>query len=276
MPVWAPTRVAAVVAQNLTGSEVGSRRGAAGKRAAADGVRVTEVMVRVLVEERQVQSRLEQLGLSLDGLLRVAEVGGGGYRATTAFHPTSAPGSYLYYETTAALRRLLVPAGWDADEADQQPRTFHAGRGIAIVVQTGDEMTGIDGGREPTTRHPKGVATQKKVAENGQQLALFPLGPQPNGARWQNWVFLVAIVDGQIRAELSLPQRWGEDSRPCGWTERILLPAQELGGSGAIELRELADVAELDRRDREAPGADFDVAWRQRTNGRAAAAAAVK
>jgi hypothetical protein len=212
-----------------------------------------EVAVRLVVEEPEVRSRLEELGLSLEGMLRVVAAGGGGYRATTGFHPSSAAGTYLYMEATAALRRLLVPGGWEADEADRQPRTFHPERGVAILVQTGDEMTGIDGDREPTTRHPKGTATQKKVAENGQQMVLFQVSPQPNGTGWQNWVLLVAIVEKEIRAELSLPERWSEDSRPCGWRERILLRAQELDGP---------DVTGRRRGD-DGPDTDFDVAWRQ-------------
>lgn len=105
--------------------------------------------MRVYKEESDAQTRLQSLGLDLGGLQRVVAAGGGGWNSTTAFHPSSARGSYLYFETTAALRRLLVPAGWEYDELDGQARIFNPGLGIGIVVQSGDELTGRMGIEQP-------------------------------------------------------------------------------------------------------------------------------
>lgn len=204
-------------------------------------------------ETREVLTKLEAMGLGLEGLQRVVSRGAGGYAATTEFHATSAPGTYLYHETTAALRRLLVPNGWSPDELDRQPRVFNEECGVAIVVQTGDENTGVDG-PEPTTKHPKGQATVRKIEHNAAQLALFPLptrvAPETEGLL--TWVLLVAIVDGKVRAELSLPHHM-LSGRPCGWLERILLPEQDLGGA----------TPPLETTGESGPDIDFDIAWRQ-------------
>jgi hypothetical protein len=207
-------------------------------------------------EEPEVTSRLADLGLTLPGLSRVIAAGAGGYTSTTAFHTSSAPGSYLYFETTAALRRLCVPDGWGADELDGQARTFDPVRLNAIIVQTGDEKTGLVGEDEPTTRHPKGSATSKKVKVNARQLELFTVGraddAQVDAGGLLTWVLLVAIVDGELRAELSLPERMSDSSRPAGWLERIILPAVSLGGGPGIDVVQPGG-----------PDTDFDVSWTQ-------------
>lgn len=186
-------------------------------------------------EAAEVSSHLSSMGLTSSMLSRAVLAGAGGYNATTAFHPTSGPGTYLYQEATAGLRRSLHKSGdWTFDEQDRQPRTYSVERGVAIVVQTGDENTGIDTGREPKTRNPKGVATLKKVTRNSEQLALFNMAP----AQWTRartgelltWILLIAVVEDVVRSELSLPKEWGSDGKPCGWHVRLLLEEQPLGG----------------------------------------------
>ncbi|GAA4748351.1 hypothetical protein GCM10023350_36600 [Nocardioides endophyticus] len=182
--------------------------------------------------------------------------GAGGYASTTHFHSSSAPGTYLYHETTAALRRLLVPEGWESDELDGQPRVWNPNSNIAVVVQTGDENTGIAGTHQPRTRNPKGFATQRKIEENRQHPALFMM-PVPQRTSLQEdavltWVLLVAIVEGMVRAELSLPREF-IDGRPADWVERILLAEQDFGGSPDAVL----PAPET------GPDTDFDVVWQQ-------------
>lgn len=215
-----------------------------------------ESEMRVFVEEPEVSTRLADLGLTHEGLLRVLTAGAGGYASTTAFHPSSAPGSYLYFETTAGLRRLSSPLGWEHDELDGQARTFDPVRRNAIIVQTGDERTGLIGEPAPTTRHPKGSATSKKVKVNAEQTELFTIGRTgdvPGGiGSVLSWVLLVAIVDGELRAELSLPDRMSASSRPTGWLERIIIGAIPLGSGPNV------DVVRTD-----GPDTDFDVSWVQ-------------
>lgn len=207
----------------------------------------------LIADEPEVRSYLERMGLTLAGLERVVSRGGGGWASTTKFHTSSAPGTFLYHETTAALRGLCVPLDWEMDEEDNQPRVFRRASRTASVVQTGDEYTGIDGAKQPTTRHPKGQATQRKVDRNETELALFPI-PSPmrevDDREMLTWVLLIAAVGDKIRAELSLPSEMS-GGKPKAWLERIVLPEQDLGG-GLLEIQQ--PPAE--------PTDDVQVAWR--------------
>lgn len=214
----------------------------------------------IIAEAPEVVSHLEGMGIPLTALTRAVATGAGGFNSTTRFHPRSGPGTYLYQEATAALRRVLESVGdWDFDEDDRQPRTYSAARRISIVVQTGDENTGVDTGTEPKTRNPKGAATFKKISSNSEQLSLFSPAPAvlPSAEDGQmlTWILLVAIVDDTVRAELSLPSGWTPGGKPCGWHLRILLPEQDLGGGAQIDLSDPIDGAGL--------STDIDVEWKQ-------------
>ena len=200
--------------------------------------------------------RLRSMGLTVDQLETVVQASLGGYTSTTTFHARSASGTYLYHEGTAALRRAVMPSGhWDHDEDDNQPRTFSALYGIAIVVQTGDENTGLINQHEPKARNPKGQATEKKVTSNHDHPVLFSIAPrqEDDGTPFINWVLLIAVEGGVVRSELSLP-RTMTGGKPCGWIERIILSEIELGGGDAVVTTDEGDSG---------PIADIDVAWKQ-------------
>lgn len=210
----------------------------------------------VLTEEADIQSRIEQLlGITVEHLARVTQAAAGGRNSATRFHPSSTPGSNMYSEGTAALRRELVnEPGWDFDEANQQPRTFNSDRRMTLIVQSGDEMTGIDGPRPPRSKHGKGQATRQKVDVN-TQLRLFDVAAREDFSSdlaFHTWVLLVAEVDGELRAELSRPNGMDEAGRVSDWTERILLSATPLGGDFDIELGRVDDGDQ---------GDGFDVTW---------------
>lgn len=214
----------------------------------------------VYAEANEVESQLDRMGLTLEGLQRVVSTAVGGFASTTSFHPTAAGGTFLYHEATAALRRLVMSSGsdWDYDEVDQQPRTFSSTRGLTIVVQSGDENTGLEEPeREPRPRHSKGAATGRKVATNSMQLTLFSLphvtpknDERPSGML--TWILLIAVVDGVARAELSLPNDVDDQGRPYAWEHRIVIPEQQVGSpveqSGTHEA---------------APDVEVDVTWKQ-------------
>lgn len=208
------------------------------------------------IEQHDVQTKLESMGLTIEALSRVSVAVAGAFNSTTSFHPSAAAGTYMYHEGTAALRRVCVPLGYDFDEDGHQPRTFSDALGVSIIFQTGDENTGLLTGTEPTTRNPKGSATREKVSANSHQFALFNLAtPEtPEGVSY-HWVFLAAVVDGVVRAELSLPRDLTEDGKPCGWVERIILPEEPLAGDAATT----TDTKPGEPTD----DVDIDVAWKQ-------------
>jgi hypothetical protein len=212
--------------------------------------------VQVVAEESHVQSRVQQLlGITVEHLARVVQAAAGGRNSATRFHPSSTPGSNMYSEGTAALRReLMGEPGWNFDEANQQPRTFNSDRRITVIVQSGDEMTGIDGPRAPRSKHGKGEATRLKVDVN-TQLRLFDVKASDEIASdlaLHTWVLLMAESEGELRAELSRPTGMDSAGHLSDWTERILLPATPLGGDLDFE---------LDREEDDDQGDGFDVTW---------------
>ena len=212
------------------------------------------------IEQQEVQTKLEQMGLTIAGLTRVSVAVAGAYNSTTRFHSSAAAGTYMYHEGTAALRRVCVPEGYDYDEEGHQPRTFNDQLGVSIIFQTGDENTGILTGIEPTTRNPKGTATRDKVSANVEQLALFEFVARedPEGQSY-NWVFLAAVVDGFVRSELSLPREITEDGKPCDWAERIILPEEPLASDAVNTDLDAGDKPDNTSTD----DVDIDVAWKQ-------------
>lgn len=208
-------------------------------------------------EGPEVESRLAQMGLTLEGLLRVVRAAGAAYASTTAFHPSSGPGTYMYQECVAVLRRWLVPRGWDHDEAGGQPRTFSAEYGVSIIIQSGDENTGVDTGTEPRSRNAHGAATGQKIQDNNAQLTLPfavsrpQVSEEQEGPAFFTWVLLLNVTDESIRAELSLPTDF-QAGKPAAWAERILLPEQPFGEG----------EPNVDEGDDEGPENEVSVEWK--------------
>lgn len=203
--------------------------------------------------------RLRSMGLTETQLAKAVQASLGGFTSTTAYHPKSAPGTYGYHEGTAGLRRAVMPDGvWAFDENDNQPRTYSMDYGISIVVQSGDENTGLINEYEPRARNPKGKATEKKVLSNHDHPVLFSLAPEPvldhTGAQvLTNWVLLITVEQNVMRSELSLPKKF-ISGKPCGWVERIILSEIEIGGGDAALGEPDVDSG---------PETDIDVAWKQ-------------
>jgi hypothetical protein len=131
--------------------------------------------------------------------------------------------------TSRFLREELIPAGWSYDNPRNLARTIHPSGDFAIVVATGDELTGL-ADLLPTTKYAKGEATSRAVQVN-EQLTLdfgdFDLGAGGSPARdvgeLLTWIMLFHVDDDGFRLELSLPDAI-VDGRITSWAERIILP----------------------------------------------------
>ena len=176
-----------------------------------------------------VDERLETLGISRQ-ILHDAIMAGEAARATcTSNDPPILPGLLAWGRTVRALSELLAPLGWKRrDEGNYS--TIEDGRlGIAIAVATGDEATG-DAGAIPRTKYPKGPTTARAVERNNQQLRLFedlneesPADESTDVQIALTWILLIARIDDEVRFELSLPAKIGDDERIEAWTERLIL-----------------------------------------------------
>lgn len=175
----------------------------------------------VFIQERAAD-RLAELDLTAEILERVIRRADAEAQLCSAFDPPLLEGLTRWGRATRYLREELVPLGWSYDNPRNFARTIHPDGEFAIVVTTGDGLTGLPG-MVPGTKNPKGLATMLAVDANAQLT--FDFGPQflPPGMDKVTW-FLLFYADGfEYRAELSLPGAYA-DGMITHWDERIILP----------------------------------------------------
>lgn len=147
-------------------------------------------------------------------------------------YPPGTVGSVRYYELVARLRETLLPHGWGIRDDNNIARIVHPGRKLAVVVTSGDRITGYEyvvHGKYPRSKNPKGPATHAVIEASANEpvLPIFEEEQTPVEAldlsTCKTW-FLVVHASGKfIQSELS--QGLGlEDDYISQWSERILFP----------------------------------------------------
>lgn len=180
---------------------------------------------RVLADEEAV-GKLADLGLTVEIIERVVRRADAEASMCTALDPPIMEGMTRWARTTRFLREELIPRGWRFDNPRNLPRTIHPGGEFAIVVSTGDELTGLLDAL-PATKYLKGEATVRAVEMN-EQLALdfpgFDLGQRDGAGEILTWFLMYRASEDEFRVELSLPDAIA-DGRITSWAERVILPA---------------------------------------------------
>lgn len=188
----------------------------------------------VIHEQLDVQIRLRELGLAVEDLHHGVAMGQAVRRQCTDNDPPAAIGIATWGRTVRGLREALSIQGWERCDDDNLETVVSPDRGMAIAVATGDWATG-DHARTPKTKHQRGAATAEAVDRNNDQRSLFELIPgyapealaaeiERNKSNRLTYVLLVSARMDEVRCELSLPKRIGEDLRVESWSERIVLP----------------------------------------------------
>lgn len=178
---------------------------------------------RILSQDYEVASRLDQLGLSASELIAVVHQAVAAKAGFVLNHPLNAAGQLSYIFGTGALRDVLRPKGWQIDRAGNIEATFDPATGMKIVFQNADSA--CDDSRDPKAISDKGPAASKAV-DLGQRN-LFPEYEAEDKQRHQRetaplWYFFVYINGDDIRAELSFPKRI-EDGQFKGFNERVYI-----------------------------------------------------
>jgi len=172
-------------------------------------------------KEEQAIDRLAELGLTEQILERVVRRADAEARLCSDFDPPLLEGLTRWGRATRYLREELVPLGWSFDNPRNFARTIHPSREFAIVVTTGDELTGVPGAT-PGTKYPKGLATMLAVTANVQLAFDFGSEFLLNGAGIVTWFLMIHSDDREHRVELSLPGGFA-DGTITHWAERIIL-----------------------------------------------------
>jgi hypothetical protein len=183
---------------------------------------------RVLVEAEAVD-RLTELGLSIELIERVVRRADAEASMCTPLDPPIMEGLTRWARMNRFLREELIPACWRFDNPRNLPRTIHPSGEFAIVVTTGDELTGL-ADLLPATKYAKGYATAQAVEVNGQLMFDFPEFDSDSGdgsaadvGDVLTWLMLFHSDEDGYRVELSLPDAI-VGGRITSWAERIILP----------------------------------------------------
>ena len=155
-------------------------------------------------------------------------------RGVSPLAPLGYAGQTRHAVAVSALRDLLLPLGWERNDDENVARVRHVERGLAIVVASGNALTGLPSwttGRQPSTKWPKGDVTRAAAADNEQQLTLFDSADASDGrtpvtqALFATWLLLLRAVEYEVRAELSHPLRVNPAGYIDRWSQRILVPS---------------------------------------------------
>lgn len=187
--------------------------------------------------EDDAETVLQAMALSSETMHEICHRGLAQYHTATPYHPTNAPGTFMFHGLVHAMRELLIPAGWEAAE-ESLSFTFHSELSIALAVSSGNIHAG-DPTHSPSFKYPKGPTTQAAIVGNASQLGLFDNAPgleefvkSPSSTpkriefdSFQVWWLLhhVDLRKEVLRAELSRPVQIGTGEETNRWISRIIL-----------------------------------------------------
>lgn len=170
---------------------------------------------------------------------------------TTTNDAANAPGSYRYFAGIRNIRDLLAPKGWEPEKINNLELTVSRSKKVAIMIASGDKLTGILGNGDPRTRNDKGNQTAKRVDLNARQLSFsgdgWELQNNLEDERWVTWVLLhhVDEISNEMRMEVSLPIYMDEFNHVSQWRERLILPSIPFGSNSPLLKPEFAPDPEI-------------------------------
>jgi hypothetical protein len=157
----------------------------------------------------------------------------------TESHPPAYRGMVAWGESVRALRDELAALGWLPSNEGNSAMVVNEAGDIGITVVLGDDGTG-DETRSVSTKYARGPKTFQYVRANATQLSYLPTGSSKDAAAPtappSNWMLLhhLDLTARELRCELSLPIRIGDDARPDVWRERNILEPILIGDEELI------------------------------------------
>lgn len=156
----------------------------------------------ILQDVDDVEQRIAQLGLSVEGLVRAVGVALAERNNATGLHPSNAAGTFSYHHGVAALRREYLGDDWEIDRRDGIEAIRNDALGIKVSFCNVDEACGQE---HPKPRSEKGAGAERASGPNLFEVAgageLLPHAPKPVDGP----ALFYLMVDQQGRAELTRP-----------------------------------------------------------------------
>lgn len=172
------------------------------------------VRARVWKAQQDVDSRLAEMGLTRDGLLKVRTIAMGAGADATPNHPANAAGMLAYLHGVAALRFTFLGEDWVLERLNNME--FIRNDRLKIRVGFSNIKLSGDDAIEPKARSLKGAGAEMACQGNLFTDSNDAL-PMPN----DEWATYFLMVDIQGAAELSRPVINSSNFGPC--IERIYL-----------------------------------------------------
>lgn len=201
------------------------------------GPRMSEVaQALVLTEGDRLEGVLRQsFGVTTKDIAAVAAAMYQGFREATSLHPKGFGGTNAWAQGTSAMRVLMIPKGWRAEDPLGQPRVVSRDKKISITLSSGNAFTGV-ADQIPQTRNDKGSQTVSSVNFNARQGQLFPadaIDHKSNVATPPGqvlWIFLyfIDLDNEEIRYELSQPTSMSDADKVSGWSTRLVFSPMQL------------------------------------------------
>lgn len=198
-------------------------------------------MIPIVVQKpHEVTDALAELGIRTADVRRAIERAEEATRGCSNNDPVTFEGTLLWAKTTRGLRDLMGRR-WRRERQEGLELVVRDDGRVAIVVATGDDLTGTDSTTQitglvsgsPSTRHTKGTGLIRAITRNRDQLRMDFEGvngdPSKSGIKRVTWVLLLNATDDEVRAELSLPLGMQMTTKNEGyvveWARRIIIDA---------------------------------------------------
>lgn len=178
---------------------------------------------RIVSQDYEVGSRLDQLGLTAAELIEVVKQAVAAKANCVLNFPLNAAGQLSYIYGTGALRDVLRMKGWEIDRTGNIEATYNPKTGMKIVFQNVDSA--CEDNRDPKAISDKGPAATRAV-DSGQGNLFKEFEEEDRRARAREnaslWYFCVHINGDDVRAELAFPKSI-EEKQFKHFNERIYI-----------------------------------------------------
>lgn len=178
-------------------------------------------------KEWEVDTRLQELDLSVELLRSVGEAALRARANCSPLHPPTYPGTVSWGEAVLSLRTQALPLGFRAADPGNFSMTINDRGRFYIVVATGDERSGWVSGKLPSTKMPKGLKTQEAVR---RQLSFLPevaparVEKQGGVLGYLGFWLLFNFSHREVQIELSAPSDI-QRGKIVDWHERNIIPS---------------------------------------------------